>query len=65
MTSLHNKPSTQYLVAAIVTTLHYKANLGLPTILHKIKGHTHIGGNDLADTTVKCDVSSFEDIPEN
>ncbi len=41
------------LIAAIVDSLLYRAELGLITILHKIKGHTNIKGNDLADADAK------------
>jgi hypothetical protein len=45
----HHKP----LLAAIVDFLLYRAKLGLPTILHKIRGYTDIRGNDLADAAAK------------
>jgi len=51
-------------IAAIVTALHYRASLGLPTKLYKIRGHTNIRGDDFADTASKLNVASFEDIPE-
>jgi len=57
----HHKP----LIAAIVNTLHYRASLCLPTQINKIRGHTNIRGNDLADAAIKLVVTSFEDIPEH
>ena len=56
----HHKP----LIAAIVDSLLYRAELGLITILHKIRGHTNISGNDLADVAAKRVVSNRDDIPE-
>ncbi len=56
----HHEP----LIAAIVSTRHYRANLGLSTQLRKIRGHANIRGNDLADTAAELDVKSFEEIPE-
>ena len=46
-------------------TIHYKANLVLPTKLQKIRRHANIKGNGLADKAAKMDVTSFEDIPEH
>jgi hypothetical protein len=61
-TKYHNyKP----LLADIVNTLQYRAELAQPTIIRKIRGRTNIKGNDLADTTAKKIVTTFEDIPEN
>ncbi len=45
----HHKP----LAIAIVDYLLYKAELGLPTTLHKIRGHTNIRGNELPDVAAK------------
>ena len=39
--------------------------LGLPTILHKIRGHTNIKGNDLAYEAAKRVVTAFGDIPKH
>jgi ribonuclease HI len=57
----HHKP----LITAIVKSLQYRIRLGLATILHKIRGHTQINGNDLADAAAKRVVTAFEDIPEH
>ncbi len=54
-----------FLIAAIVTTLQYRASLGFPTKLNKIIEHANIRGNDFADTAAKLVVISFEDIPEH
>jgi hypothetical protein len=52
------------LIAAIVSKLHYKIRLGLlPIIIHKIRGHKNIRGNDLEDTAAKRLLTSVEDIP--
>ncbi len=61
-TTYHHHKS---LITAIVDSLLYRAELGLPTILHKIRGHTNIGGNDLADAAVKRVVANWDGIPEN
>ena len=37
--------------------------MGLRTTLHKLRGHTHIRGNDLADATVKLAVTHFDTLP--
>jgi hypothetical protein len=57
----HHKP----LISAVVNSLQCRIRLGLPTTLHKIRGHTNIKGNDLANVAAKRVVTSFEDIPEN
>jgi hypothetical protein len=57
----HHKP----LITAIVTSLEYMIRLGLPTIPYKIRGHTNIKGNDLANAAAKRAITSFEDIPEH
>ena len=57
----HHKP----LITAIVNSLQYMIRLGLATILHKIRGHININGNDLANASAKRVVASFEDIPEH
>jgi ribonuclease HI len=57
----HHKP----LIIAIVNLLQYRIGLGLPTKLHKIRGHTEINGNDLADAAAKRVVTEFEKIPEH
>ena len=57
----HHKPP----IAAVVNLLQYRISLGLPTILHKIRGHTKINGNDLADAAANRVVTSFEDIPKH
>jgi hypothetical protein len=56
----HHKP----LISAIVDILLYRAKLGLPTALHKIRGHTNIRGNDRADVAAKRVVAAWDDIPE-
>jgi hypothetical protein len=50
---------------AIVTSLQYRSRLGLPTILHKIRGHTHILGKDLAYVATKRVITTFKDISEH
>ena len=39
--------------------------LGLPPRLQKIRGHTNIKGNDLADEATKRVVTAFGDIPQH
>jgi hypothetical protein len=55
----HHKP----LLSSIVNTIRYKESLNLPTKLHKIRGHTIIRGNDLADTAAKLMFTFIEEIP--
>jgi hypothetical protein len=50
------------LLTAIDNTVQYRDILGLPTKLQKIRGHTNIRENDLADKAVKLVVTSFEEI---
>ena len=57
----HHKP----LIKAIVDILLYRAGLGLPTVLHKTRGHTNIRGNDLADAAAKRVVTAWDDISEH
>jgi hypothetical protein len=57
----HHKP----LIATIFTLLQYRMNRNLPTVLHKIRSHTNIRGNDLVDAAAKRVVSAFEDIPDH
>ena len=52
------------LISAIVDSLINISELGLTTILHKIRGHTNIKGNDMADIAAKRVVSNWDDIPE-
>ena len=44
---------------------HHKPLIGLPRKLNKIRGHTKIRGNYLADTAAKLVINSFEDIPDH
>ncbi len=37
--------------------------MGLRTTLHKLRGHTHIRGNDLADAAAKLAVTHFDTLP--
>jgi ribonuclease HI len=53
------------LITAIVNSLQDRIRLGLATILHKIRGHPNINGNDLADASARRVVASFENIPEH
>ena len=56
----HHKP----LLAAMVQIIQYRAELAQPTIIRKIRGHTNIKGNDLADVAAKRVVSNWDEIPE-
>ncbi len=61
-TTYHNhKP----LIAAIADSLLNRAELEHTTILHKIRGHTNIRGNDLADVAAKRVVPNWDDISEH
>ncbi len=48
------------LIAAIVTTLHYRVSLCLPIQLNRIREHKNIGSNNLAGTAAKLAITSFE-----
>jgi len=37
---------------------------GFRTIVHKIRAHTNIRGNDLADADAKMAVTQYESLPE-
>ena len=51
------------LLESIIELLDTKKSLGFRTTLHKIRGHTHIRGNDLADAAAKMAVRSFDNLP--
>jgi ribonuclease HI len=57
----HHKP----LITVIVSSIQYRIRLSLPTILHRIRGHTNIRGNDLEDAAAKRVVRAFKDIREH
>ena len=38
---------------------------GFRTIIHKIRAHTNIRGNDLADAAAKMTVTQYDSLPES
>ena len=53
------------LINAIIDLIRYRDEKGLHTTLRKIRAHSNIRGNDLADQTAKRVVSNFDDIPDD
>ena len=53
------------LLESIVDLLETRNRAGHRTTLHKIRAHTHIRGNDLADAAAKLAVRSFDTLPPN
>ena len=51
------------LMGSITDLLEIKRLSGLSTTLHKIRGHTNIRGNDLADAAAKLAVTHFDTLP--
>ena len=51
------------LLSGITTLLEERRRLGLHTTLHKLRGHTNIRGNDLADAAAKLAVTHFDTLP--
>jgi ribonuclease HI len=51
------------LLNGITTLLEERRRLGLHTTLHKLRGHTNIRGNDLADAAAKLAVTHFDTLP--
>ena len=51
------------LLESTTKLLDTKTSLGFRTTLHKIRRHTHIRGNDLADDAAKLAVRSFHTLP--
>ncbi len=51
------------LIQSIVALLETRHERGLSTTLRKIRGRTHIRGNDLADTAAKLAVREFDKLP--
>ena len=53
------------LLESIVDLLEARKREGRSTTLHKIKAHTNIRGNDLADVAAKLAVRSFDTLPSH
>ena len=53
------------LLENIVDLLEIRKLAGRRTTLHKIRTHTNIWGNDLADAAAKLAVRSFDTVPPN
>ena len=51
------------LLNGITTLLEERKSLGLRTTLQKLRGHTNIRGNDLADTAAKLAVTHYDTLP--
>jgi ribonuclease HI len=51
------------LLGSITDLLETKRSAGIRTTLHKIRAHTNIRGNDLADAAAKLAVNDFETLP--
>ena len=52
--------SVEYGITDLLETRQVK---GYSTVLRKIRAHTHIRGNDLADTAAKLAVTDFDTLP--
>ena len=53
------------LLESIVDLLENKRRTGRSTTQHKIRAHTNIRGNDLADAAAKLAVRDFDTLPPN
>jgi hypothetical protein len=53
------------LLRGITDLLEERRRRGLRTILHKIRSHTNIRGNDLADAAAKMVVTEYDSLPES
>jgi hypothetical protein len=51
------------LLQSISNLLENRREKGFSTTLRKIRAHTHIRGNDLADATTKLAVTNFDTLP--
>ncbi len=52
------------MLSGIKKLLEERRRRGLRTPLHKIRAHTHIRGNDLADAAAKMAVTQYASLPE-
>ena len=48
---------------SITDLLETRQRSGLSTTLHKIRAHTNIRGNDLADAAAKLAVTNYDTLP--
>jgi ribonuclease HI len=53
------------LLIGITDLLEERRRRGFSTTLQKIRAHTNIRGNDLADATAKMAVTQYESLPES
>ena len=53
------------LLESIIDLLKKRRRTGRNTTLHKIRAHTNIRGNDLADAAAKLAVRNFDTLPSN
>jgi ribonuclease HI len=53
------------LLSGITDLLEERRRRGFSTSLHKIRAHTNIRGNDLADAAAKIAVKQYESLPES
>ncbi len=53
------------LLGGITDLLEERRRKGFRTTLHKIRAHTNIRGNDLADAAAKMAVTQYDSIPES
>ena len=54
----------QVLIDDIVRLIMVREHKGLSTTLKKVRAHTNVMGNELADETAKRAVRQFDDLPE-
>ncbi len=53
------------LLSGITDLLEERRKKGFRTTLHKIRAHTNIRGNDLADAAAKMTVTQYDSLPES
>ncbi len=63
--SPHNYHNHMLLLSGITDILEERRMRGFRTILHKIRAHTNIRGNDLANAAVKMAVTQYDSLPES
>jgi len=62
-TSAKNYHHHMFLLDSIIDLLETRQRSGLSTTLHKIRAHTNIRGNDLADAAAKLAVTHYDTLP--
>jgi ribonuclease HI len=53
------------LLSGIADLLKERRRRGFSTTLHKIRAHTNIRGNDLADAAAKMAITQYDSLPES